>query len=108
MSSHQCISNLDANNFKVKSYSFFMDFCWLIYNFLFLKLYALLSYCSLTVLFVKINCASWLNLEMIRALGTGEALFNMSTGKLEASLDRVEGILTHSDMDDWYKYKDQV
>lgn len=49
---------------------------------------------------MKINCASWLNLEMIRALGTGEALFNMSTGKLEASLDRVEGILTHSDMDD--------
>ncbi|KAK9948094.1 hypothetical protein M0R45_003682 [Rubus argutus] len=38
--------------------------------------------------------------EITGALGTGEALFNMSTGKLEASLDRIEGILTHSDMDD--------
>nr|XP_011460702.1 PREDICTED: uncharacterized protein LOC101295941 isoform X1 [Fragaria vesca subsp. vesca] len=35
--------------------------------------------------------------EVTGALGTGEALFNMSTGKLEASLDRVECILTHND-----------
>ncbi|XP_050373706.1 uncharacterized protein LOC126791309 isoform X1 [Argentina anserina] len=53
--------------------------------------------------------------EVTGALGTGEALFNMSTGKLEASLDRVEGILTHydkgtltcDDTNDLYDYKDQ-
>ncbi|KAJ0030274.1 hypothetical protein Pint_13499 [Pistacia integerrima] len=30
------------------------------------------------------------------ALGTGEPLFNMNSGKLQASLDRVEAILTHT------------
>uniref|UniRef100_A0A6N2LLW2 DUF7781 domain-containing protein n=1 Tax=Salix viminalis TaxID=40686 RepID=A0A6N2LLW2_SALVM len=29
------------------------------------------------------------------ALGTGEPLFNMNSGRLQASLDRVEAILTH-------------
>ena len=55
-------------------------------------------------------------IDMIRALGTGEALFNMSSGKLEASLDRVEGILTHydkgtlthNDADDLFDYKEKV
>ncbi|GMN52997.1 hypothetical protein TIFTF001_022143 [Ficus carica] len=32
-----------------------------------------------------------------RALGTGEPLFNLQSGKFQASLDRVEAILTHSD-----------
>ncbi|GJT29733.1 hypothetical protein Tco_0910008 [Tanacetum coccineum] len=31
-----------------------------------------------------------------RAVGTGEALFNMNSGRLEASLDRIETILTHT------------
>ncbi|VVA99073.1 unnamed protein product [Arabis nemorensis] len=35
--------------------------------------------------------------ELTGALGTEEPLFNMSSGRLEASLDRVEAILTHSD-----------
>ncbi|KAM7513055.1 hypothetical protein LguiB_011930 [Lonicera macranthoides] len=30
-----------------------------------------------------------------RAVGTGESLFNMNSGRLQASLDRVETILTH-------------
>ncbi|CAD5318207.1 unnamed protein product [Arabidopsis thaliana] len=35
--------------------------------------------------------------EVTGALGTEEPLFNMSSGRLEASLDRVEAIVTHSD-----------
>ncbi|KAI4335212.1 hypothetical protein L6164_013881 [Bauhinia variegata] len=35
--------------------------------------------------------------ELTGALGTGEPLFNMQSGRLQASLDRVEAILTHSD-----------
>ncbi|KAG6590034.1 hypothetical protein SDJN02_14723 [Cucurbita argyrosperma subsp. argyrosperma] len=35
--------------------------------------------------------------EITGSLGTGEALFNMNSGKLEASLDRIEAIVTHSD-----------
>lgn len=35
--------------------------------------------------------------EIQGAVGTGEPLFNMNSGKLQASLDRVEAILTHSD-----------
>ncbi|KAB1209495.1 hypothetical protein CJ030_MR6G007269 [Morella rubra] len=35
--------------------------------------------------------------EITGALGTGEPLFNMNSGQLHASLDRVEAILTHSD-----------
>ncbi|KAG2266341.1 hypothetical protein Bca52824_073420 [Brassica carinata] len=35
--------------------------------------------------------------EVTGALGTEEPLFNMSSGRLEASLDRVEAILTHSE-----------
>lgn len=31
-----------------------------------------------------------------RALGTGQPLFNMNSGSLHASLDRVELILTHT------------
>ncbi|KAK3040357.1 hypothetical protein RJ639_026762 [Escallonia herrerae] len=31
-----------------------------------------------------------------RAVGTGEPLFNMNSGRLEASLDRIETILTHT------------
>ncbi|KAI3754152.1 hypothetical protein L1987_53930 [Smallanthus sonchifolius] len=34
--------------------------------------------------------------EFTGAVGTGEALFNMNSGRLEASLDRIETILTHS------------
>ncbi|QCD80229.1 hypothetical protein DEO72_LG2g550 [Vigna unguiculata] len=34
---------------------------------------------------------------VILALGTDEPLFNMHSGRLQASLDRVEAILTHSD-----------
>jgi len=30
-----------------------------------------------------------------RALGADEPLFNMNSGRLQASLDRVEAILTH-------------
>ncbi|KAK4265598.1 hypothetical protein QN277_026628 [Acacia crassicarpa] len=37
--------------------------------------------------------------ELTGALGTGEPMFNMNSGKLQASLDRVEAILTHSDND---------
>ncbi|XP_028751452.1 uncharacterized protein LOC114711250 [Neltuma alba] len=37
--------------------------------------------------------------ELTGALGTGEPLFNMNSGRLQASLDRVEAILTHSDAD---------
>ncbi|XP_021714996.1 uncharacterized protein LOC110682965 [Chenopodium quinoa] len=33
--------------------------------------------------------------EITGALGTGEPLFNMNSGRLEASLDRVEAIFTH-------------
>jgi len=32
-----------------------------------------------------------------RALGTDEPMFNMHSGRLQASLDRVEAILTHTD-----------
>nr|KYP57838.1 hypothetical protein KK1_004119 [Cajanus cajan] len=32
-----------------------------------------------------------------KALGTDEPMFNMHSGRLQASLDRVEAILTHSD-----------
>lgn len=35
--------------------------------------------------------------EVTGGLGTGERLFNLNSGKLQASLDRVEAILTHSD-----------
>lgn len=35
--------------------------------------------------------------EITGALGTGEPLFNLQSGKFQASLDRVEAILTHSD-----------
>lgn len=38
--------------------------------------------------------------EITGAVGTGEPLFNMNSGRLQASLDRVEAILTHTD--DWY------
>ncbi|KAK1263464.1 hypothetical protein QJS04_geneDACA013482 [Acorus gramineus] len=34
--------------------------------------------------------------EIHGAVGTGESLFNMSYGRLRASLDRVEAILTHT------------
>nr|XP_043627276.1 uncharacterized protein LOC122598861 isoform X2 [Erigeron canadensis] len=34
--------------------------------------------------------------EFTGAVGTGEALFNMNSGRLEASLDRIETILTHT------------
>ena len=37
-----------------------------------------------------------LYLEFNRALGTDEPLFNMNSGRLQASLDRVEAIVTHS------------
>lgn len=37
--------------------------------------------------------------EITGALGTDEPLFNMHSGRLQASLDRVEAILTHSDAD---------
>ncbi|KAJ4848794.1 hypothetical protein Tsubulata_047279 [Turnera subulata] len=37
-----------------------------------------------------------LKLGISKALGTGEALFNMDTGRLQASLDRVEAIVTHT------------
>ncbi|XP_057500668.1 uncharacterized protein LOC130784716 isoform X1 [Actinidia eriantha] len=33
--------------------------------------------------------------EFTGAVGTGEPLFNMNSGRLQASLDRVEAILTH-------------
>ncbi|KAL3586136.1 hypothetical protein D5086_013003 [Populus alba] len=33
--------------------------------------------------------------EITGGLGTGEPLFNMNSGRLQASLDRVEAILTH-------------
>lgn len=33
--------------------------------------------------------------EITGALGTGESLFNMNSGRLQASLDRVEVVLTH-------------
>ncbi|XP_019102912.1 uncharacterized protein LOC104883462 isoform X2 [Beta vulgaris subsp. vulgaris] len=35
--------------------------------------------------------------EITGALGTDEPLFNMESGRLEASLDRVEAIFTHKD-----------
>ncbi|CAB4318515.1 unnamed protein product [Prunus armeniaca] len=41
------------------------------------------------------------------ALGTGEPWFNMNSGKLQASLDRVETILTYTDIYNFYKPKDQ-
>lgn len=31
-----------------------------------------------------------------RAVGTGEPLFNMNSGRLQASLDRIETILTQT------------
>ncbi|OVA06827.1 hypothetical protein BVC80_1421g13 [Macleaya cordata] len=34
--------------------------------------------------------------EIHGAVGTGEPMFNMNSGKLQASLDRVEAILTHT------------
>ncbi|XAR67194.1 hypothetical protein NMG60_11013667 [Bertholletia excelsa] len=34
--------------------------------------------------------------EFTGALGTGEPMFNMNSGRLQASLDRVEAILTHT------------
>lgn len=34
--------------------------------------------------------------EITGAVGTGEPLFNMNSGRLEASLDRIEAILTHT------------
>ncbi|CAI9100716.1 OLC1v1037876C1 [Oldenlandia corymbosa var. corymbosa] len=34
--------------------------------------------------------------EITGAMGTGEPLFNMNSGKLQASLDRIETIFTHS------------
>ncbi|XP_025012627.1 uncharacterized protein LOC8281178 isoform X2 [Ricinus communis] len=34
--------------------------------------------------------------EITGALGTDDPLFNMSTGRLQASLDRVEAIVTHT------------
>lgn len=37
--------------------------------------------------------------ELTGGLGTGEPMFNMQSGRLEASLDRVEAIITHSDAD---------
>lgn len=42
--------------------------------------------------------------NIIRGLGTGEPMFNMQSGRLEASLDRVEAILTHTDAD-WFGWK---
>ncbi|KAK7388262.1 hypothetical protein VNO78_23073 [Psophocarpus tetragonolobus] len=36
--------------------------------------------------------------EITGALGTNEPLFNMHSGRLQASLDRVEVILTHNDV----------
>ncbi|KAI3495697.1 hypothetical protein L1887_38043 [Cichorium endivia] len=38
--------------------------------------------------------------EFNGGVGTGEALFNMNSGKLEASLDRIETILTHRSSSD--------
>ncbi|KAH9605044.1 hypothetical protein KSS87_003138 [Heliosperma pusillum] len=35
--------------------------------------------------------------EITGALGTGEPLFNMESGRLQASLDRVEAIFSHRD-----------
>lgn len=35
--------------------------------------------------------------EITGAVGSGEPLFNLNSGKLEASLDRIEAILTHRD-----------
>lgn len=46
-------------------------------------------------------------LNLNRALGTDEPLFNMHSGRLQASLDRVEAILTHSD-DAWFGIEDNV
>lgn len=48
------------------------------------------------------------NLELIRALGTGEPWFNMNSGKLQASLDRVEAIVNYTDIYNLYKSKDKV
>ncbi|XP_071731985.1 uncharacterized protein [Rutidosis leptorrhynchoides] len=42
--------------------------------------------------------------EFTGAVGTGEALFNMNSGRLEASLDRIETIITHT----YDSPKDQV
>lgn len=41
--------------------------------------------------------------EFTGGVGTGEALFNMNSGKLEASLDRIETILTHRSLSDEMK-----
>ncbi|KAM2218817.1 hypothetical protein TB2_017696 [Malus domestica] len=41
------------------------------------------------------------------ALGTGEPWFNMNSGKLQASLDRVETIVTYTDIYSLYKPKGQ-
>lgn len=48
------------------------------------------------------------NLELIRAVGTGEPWFNMNSGKLQASLDRVEAIVNYTDIYNLYKSKDKV
>lgn len=34
--------------------------------------------------------------EITGAVGTGDPLFNMNSGRLQASLDRIEGIFTHT------------
>ncbi|KAM1047264.1 hypothetical protein ACFX15_026087 [Malus domestica] len=41
------------------------------------------------------------------ALGTGEPWFNMNSGKLQASLDRVEAIVNYTDIYNTYKSKDK-
>lgn len=46
----------------------------------------------------------WLIETLYRGLGTGEPMFNMQSGRLEASLDRVEAIITHSDAD-WFEQR---
>ncbi|CAN6541255.1 unnamed protein product [Malus baccata var. baccata] len=45
--------------------------------------------------------------EITGALGTGEPWFNMNSGKLQASLDRVETIVTYTDIYSLYKPKGQ-
>lgn len=38
-----------------------------------------------------------LSLHICRGLGTEESLFNMNSGRLQASLDRIEAVFTQSD-----------
>nr|XP_017185775.2 uncharacterized protein LOC103427980 isoform X1 [Malus domestica] len=45
--------------------------------------------------------------EITGALGTGEPWFNMNSGKLQASLDRVEAIVNYTDIYNTYKSKDK-